>query len=276
MKEEHLVDKVLHKLVKKHIAGTNMSSAIEKAKELNGKGVPVSLTFLSDVPRDRSKAKYITSTYLELIRQAARLHLKASVQVPLEQIGSTIARDAVLANMKDIVAAGNRYGIFLWFEADEGNMDIAEELGPARGCGISADISTAKAYVKRHKRVNMIKVRCGKPHAEKAGKKSPDEIGEIEEIAKRSGSTMLTHMHDGVPNAFLKNGSKYRKSLIFEFQLGYSGKKMSRITKRGGRLSVCVPFGKDWARYAMNTVPEGYIRFLASNLLNEADSNTSV
>ncbi len=266
MTEEHLLEKVLFKLVKKHIAGTKMSSALDKAKELNGKGMPVSLTFLSDAPESRSKAKYITSTYLELIRQVARLHLRASVQVPLEQVGSGVAREVALANLNDIINSGNRYGVFLWLEANQDNLDVATETCTGKGCGIAMDLGTAQGYVAAQKTLKALKIRCEKPGDEQ---KHRTEVDAIERIAKKTSSLVLTHVHDGVMRHFMKNGNKYRKSLIFEYQLGYSNRRMARLGKRGARLSVYVPFGKDWVSYATTTVPEGYMRFLAGSLLNE-------
>lgn len=250
-----------------------MSSALDKAKELNGKGIPVSLTFLSDAPKDRSKAKYITSTYLELIRQVARLHLRASVQVQLEQVGSAVARDAAIANLNSIVETGNRNGVFLWLEANTDNISLANEVCTGKGCGVATDLSTAKVYVAMQDKVKAIKVRCEPPSDEK---RHHIEASEIEKIAARSSSTVLTHVHDGVMKHLTKSGSKYRKSLIFEYQLGYSNRKLGRIMKRGARLSVYVPFGKDWVSYATTTVPEGYMRFLASNLLNETEDKKGI
>ncbi|MEM3744359.1 MAG: hypothetical protein QW759_00780, partial [Candidatus Micrarchaeaceae archaeon] len=66
----------------------------------------------------------------------------------------------------------------------------------------------------------------------------------------------------------LKNGSKYKKALSIEFPLGYSEKKVLKIAREGSaRLSVYIPFGKDWIGYAMESVPEGYIRSIAGRLL---------
>ena len=39
--------------------------------------------------------------------------------------------------------------------------------------------------------------------------------------------------------------------------------------KKGAKVSVMVPFGKDWVKYATTNVPEGYMRFFAKRLLNE-------
>ena len=109
LKEDSLVDKVLYRIVKKHVSGTTMGSALAKAKELNQKNIHASITFLSNVPENKIKARYITSTYTELIRRIARLGLKASVQVQAGQIGYGIDESVFESNLKEILSTGNKF-----------------------------------------------------------------------------------------------------------------------------------------------------------------------
>src|SRR5208337_4836274 len=124
LKEHPIVGRILYRLIKKHIAGTTMSSVIERAKELNGKKLPVSIAFLSDSAKDSTKAKYATTTYLELIRRIARMGLKASVQVPLNQIGSGVSEEVAVRNGKEILRTANKYGVFVWFELNGPGVSI--------------------------------------------------------------------------------------------------------------------------------------------------------
>jgi len=59
--EESFIAKIAHRLIKKHIAGNTMSSAIKKAKQLNAKGLLASITFLSDVPKNNCKEQLYNS-----------------------------------------------------------------------------------------------------------------------------------------------------------------------------------------------------------------------
>ena len=56
---------------------------------------------------------------------------------------------------------------------------------------------------------------------------------------------------------------------LWKFKLGYNRKKINKYVKKNKKIIINVPFGKDWAEFAMNSVPEGYMRFLANNLLSE-------
>jgi pyruvate carboxylase len=70
---EPFVERILHKLVRKHIAGTTMDSALEAAKELNSESIPATITFLSGNVLDKTKAKYNATAYAELVRRIASL-----------------------------------------------------------------------------------------------------------------------------------------------------------------------------------------------------------
>ncbi|MDE1834843.1 MAG: hypothetical protein KGH64_05915, partial [Candidatus Micrarchaeota archaeon] len=125
--EEHepFVERILRKLVRKHIAGTTMDSALDAVRELNGESVPASITFLTGNVLDKSKAKYNATTYAELVRRIARSGIKSSIHVQLEQLGSDIDEQTAFDNVKTIADACNKYGIFLWVEPDGLNKQLS-------------------------------------------------------------------------------------------------------------------------------------------------------
>lgn len=266
MKDYAIGERILYRLIKNHIAGATMSSAIEKAKELNGKKLPVSIEFLSDSANDRIKARYATTTYLELIRRIARMGLKASIQVPLSQIGCGISEDIASRNIEEIMALANRYGVFVWFEV-QGTEEVPSILREAKGVGYAVNLDESEEYVRRNgKLIRALKVLCSDDADAKKDAKKVSRI--LRAATKAVKNTMLQSVPEVAMKEFLKvNASK--KSLIFEFQLGYSGKKISGMMKRGIKASVYVPFGKDWKHYAMSRTPGTYTRFLATKLLKE-------
>src|ERR1039457_7223820 len=93
-----------------------MSSAISKAKQLNIKGIPASITFLAQPPQNTTKATYITATYMQLVREIARLGITANVHLTLEQLGSEISKEAALNNLKKVLEVSKRSGVFVWCE----------------------------------------------------------------------------------------------------------------------------------------------------------------
>ncbi|MGA3020715.1 MAG: hypothetical protein ABSD68_02085 [Candidatus Micrarchaeales archaeon] len=267
MKDYAIAERILYRLIKKHIAGTTMSSAIEKAKELNGKKLPVSIGFLSENASDSAKARYATTTYLELIRRISRMGLKASVQVPLSQIGIDISDGIADRNMKDIVSTANKHGVFVWIEMQH-EFRIPKFLQDAKGIGYAVSVKDSEAYLRRNNDyIRSLKVLCserdGVPAAD--GKKMSKTLRAATKIVKNA-------VLQSVPENAIKellNGNASKKFLIFEFQLGYSSKKISSMVKRGMKTSIYVPFGKDWKHYAVTRSPGKYSRFLATRILKE-------
>ncbi|VVB76957.1 Uncharacterised protein [uncultured archaeon] len=267
--EEHpIVGRILYRIIRKHIAGTTMSSAIEKAKELNGKSLPVSISFLSDVAKDSSKAKYATTTYLELIRRIGRMGLRASVHVPLSQIGIGVSEEVASRNAREILGTANKYGVFVWFEVSGPGRRMPRFLKEARGMGYAVDVNEAAAYLGKNAGIKSLKVMFTGKAPKKEG--APVSVG-VREILKDSKNVVLQSAPESIVKEFTKG--KDKKSVSFEFLLGYSKKAIGDLAKKGARTSVYVPFGKDWTQYAIDKVPENYARFLASTLLKKKGSD---
>jgi len=268
LNQESLVEKVIYRLIRKHISGPTMGSAISRAKLFNQKGIPVSINFMSQAPQDKAKANYITTTYLQLIREISRMGIKASVHLRFEQLGSKLAGDYAIGNLEQILEVSRKYGVFVWCELTDPVAEsiLLDKVGDQKSMGVAMNsIDEALGYAKKHKSIKELKVNCKQSHHEKS-----DATPKIELIASSAKSLVLHSPNESAILKLMKKEAKYRKSLILEFQLGYGEKKLTKMLKKGARLSVYIPFGKDWASYATTNVPEGYMRVLAGRLLNES------
>ncbi len=263
--EKSFIEKMLYRLIRKHIAGTTMSSALAKAKEFNKKDMLVSVTYLSGAVESKVKARYVTTTYKELIRRIARLGIKANVQVPLEQIGASVSAEAAAENIAEILDAGNRYGVFIWAEVNGEQQRIIERLDASKGFGIAVPERHLGEYVQKGRRA-IIKVMFNdeRKHTHTEEKGMPTAVVRL--LGKNS-NIVLSSPPEGMLWKIVKLGGRYRKSVVFEFKMGYSNKKVAKLMRKGVKVGINVPFGKDWTGYAMTNVPEGYMRFLANNLL---------
>ncbi len=269
MAEHAIAERLLYRLIRRHIAGTTMSSAIEKARELNDRKLPVSIAFLSESAHDSTKARYATTTYLELIRRIARLGLKASIQVPLDQIGFDISDEVAEKNVNEILTTARNYGVFVWLEIRDHRSALPAFLQEAKGVGYAVSIDRSEDYIRENRgQIKAIKMLCAEAHGDgkDAGKRV---LGRVKSATRLVKNAVVQSAPETALRSLL-NGSGMKKSIIFELQLGYSGKKMSMIVKRGGRVSVYIPFGKDWEHYAVSRTPERYARFLATRILKEA------
>ncbi len=270
MQQESFAEKVIYRLIKKHMAGPTMNLAIKKAKQINDKGLPVSITFLSAAPSDRPKVNYVTNTYLQLAREIARTGVRGSIDVPLEQVGMSVSEEVAADSASRIIEACRRYGIFAWIGIGDPpkELKVVRKIGFQKGVGLYFNsIRNLGQYVEKDDAAYPIKVAC-KINGEKKDEEKERVLSEISKMLRKFRSLMLFSPSESVM-AKLFSDAKNRKALIFEFQLGYSDKKLNRIVKRGARVSISMPFGRDWVGYAINNVPEGYMRLLANTLLKE-------
>ncbi len=262
--EEHepFVERILHKLVRKHIAGTTMDSALEAAKELNSMNVPASITFLSGNVLDKSKAKYNATAYAELVRRIARSGIKSSIHVHIEELGSDIDEQLALDNIQTVLEAGSKYGVFLWVEPDGMSKAMVAKIGKNKGVGLAVNVLKIDDYSKLNSHVNSFKLSFKDYDID-----DPKEASKtISDIAKNADNVVVTSLNEKLMWKLVKSK---QKDVIFELGYGYSSHKIKKAIKKGAKMSVLVPFGKDWIKYAMNNVPEGYMRFVAGKLLKE-------
>ena len=258
---EPFVERILHKLVRKHIAGTTMDSALAVAKQLNSSSIPASITFLSGNVIDKSKAKYNATAYAELVRRIARAGIKSSIHVKLEQLGSEVDTQIALDNMGSVAEACGKYGIFLWVEPDGLDKPLVSKITKMKGVGLALEAAKAGDYMKGIGKVNSLKLSFKEYNS-----KDPKEISRmLADMNKNVGNIVVSSMNEKL--LWKVASSKQKADVTFEFGLGYSSSKMKKAVKKGTKISVLVPFGKDWIKYAMNNVPEAYMRFVAGRRL---------
>ncbi len=273
-----------------------MSSMISKVAELNKKGIPVSVTFLSGNIDTKAKARYITSTYLELIRRLSRMGFKASVHIRAEQLGILLDTETTLNNFTEILNTGRKCGVFVWLQIPKEKLTFKQDLNGAKGYGIAIEekdsedllndsfntIPTKIMFNEHHQYQEDLKEKAkeGKKNTSKDKKikdknKSKDKNKKnkkskfYSDILNKKRTIVLSSPPEHLVKELISQKNKNKSKVILEFKLGYSNKKLSKYLKKNKNITMSVPFGKDWAEFAMNSVPEGYMRFLANNLLSE-------
>ncbi len=272
-----IIERLMYKVVKRHIAGTTISSVIGKAKEFNSKGVPVSITFLSTKVDSIAKARYVSSTYIELLRRIAMFGLKASIEVPLEEIGYNISRSTACSYLENILKLGNKLGIFIWLELPEYQIDMSP-FQNFKGVGYAGGLSTVSKLIGNYPvKIILPPNSSGRENSgsNKDGKKKKEELKRESEAIERlasisSGKHLVVHAPSEKLVGLLLKRQAYKKYLIFEFQLGYEKKWLATMSKKGWLTSVYLPFGKGWADYAVTRIQGHYTHLLASTLLEKA------
>ncbi|MEM3791361.1 MAG: hypothetical protein QXL16_01360 [Candidatus Micrarchaeaceae archaeon] len=249
--EESFVERLLHRLIRSQIAGTTISNALSKARELNKRGFPATIEYLYDNIDDKQKARYVRMTYEELVRRASSIELNVSVHVPAYQLGYRLDYPFFKEQLNELINTTNQKGTFLWLETD--TINGIEDLLNKKGFGIAIRCDKKKKIDKVPSAVKLIYY---------------DQNGKEEKIVKNvigKAKNVVVHTRD---EKIVKAISKIGKGKVtFELPLGFSKKKMEKMARQGVKISVFVPFGKAWMEYATRSMPNGYIKRIAASLL---------
>jgi len=269
--DDNIIKRLAFRLVKKHIAGFTTESALKAVRTLNAKGLHATVTFLNEHVHDQVKARYNTNTYMQLVRQLSRLHLNASISLRLSQLGYTISESYGERNLSDLLDVAEESRKFIWLEEEHNSISMQRiyrklkprhqymgmEAQPGYG-GAKPDYSIkVRYYLKK----NM-------PLKNSNGSKSMlrDYMNSIAKLAEKVESVTVFEKDPQII-AKMANSHIGKRNLIFELPLGYE-QKADIGGKLVQRMSVYVPYGKDWVPYIMSSIAEGKVKRVATALLD--------
>ena len=289
--QSRLINGLIFRLVRKHIAGSTYSSALKIVRALDQEGMGTTITFLNENVKDQAKAKYNTNTYIHAMKQAARLGLHSSISVRPSQIGFTINNGWFEKNLSELASAAKDYGITIWLENEEGTTP-KEVLESCTSQPCESQIGLEIPMQLNEKDMQFVLSRCSKlkltpsgykserkPHVRHHDEKVDKVHAYCRDIAILAKKCSSIYVHDSDEKVLAKVASaskQYRKSLVFELPLGYSKRWKTKLAAMKLNLNAYVPYGKDWASYALYRLTEGHIREIAASVLkykNEGQSD---
>lgn len=282
VEQRSIIERLVFRLVKKHIAGPTSASALEAVREMNAKGLHTTLTLLNDSVSNIAKARYNTNAYLQLIRQVSRLNLDSAVSIRPVQIGYSVDKSLMYRNLEEIAGAAQENKISLWIEHDSASSmqdqialyrklrsqygNVGVEIQPVHdGAEITLDGGIEPK--------DRVKVRCrpdgdGKLKQKGAAGMYADYIDLL--LSDRAEVSVWERDFDMIRKLTSSNPN-YKKNVAFEIPFGYSARKLKQLQQYKLDLSVYVPFGRDWVPYLIGRFAEGRIGHIAVALLDGKD-----
>lgn len=279
--DRNLLRRIVFRLVRKYLAGSTTASMLKTVKEINGNEYHATVTLLNEHILDQTKAKYNTTAYLQTIREMSRLGLNADISIRASQIGYGVDKSAFEKNMGDIMALAKSSGTRIWIEA-EGEVDEHERFGIYETARESYDnigfelMAAGEGAVLEDRSVSkgdIVRIWYPSPHFKGPGKRTIDasHIGKL--AAKSVDLTVYTHDTKMLESIIRKNGIS-KRNLTFEIPLGYNVKRLGKLAKGKVRMSVYVPYGKDWSKYVIERIADGRMRGLAIKILDGSGNGT--
>ncbi|MBO8176237.1 proline dehydrogenase family protein [Aeribacillus pallidus] len=276
-------NKFLTKMAKKYglrfgasrfVAGETIEQAVEVIKDLNRKGLAVTIDYLGEFVDNEKEANEMADQSIEAIKAIGREKLDSQLSLKMTSMGLDISYDVVMRNMRRILDAAKENNVFVTIDMEDyarcqKTLDIFKELKKDYdnvGTVIQAylyrtekDIEDLNAYSPNLRLVKGAYKES--PEVAFPDKKDVDEnFKKIIKMHLLNGNYTAVATHD---DAIIE----YTKQLVkeynipndqFEFQMlyGIRPERQLELVKEGYKMRVYVPYGTDWYGYFMRRLAE--------------------
>lgn len=265
---------------KRYIAGQTLDDAIGIAKKLNNEGNMVTIDLLGEFITELSQAEKNRDEYIEIIETVEKSGLDGNYSLKPTMFGLLIDKDACYEMIRDIVSKAVDYNNFVRVDMEDSQcVDLEIELFRKLKKEFPKNVGLVlQAYLHRtihdiddmmdmHKPENPVNYRLCKGiyvEPEKIAYKKYEEINkhflEDLEYMFKNGiyPGIATHDEKLVVGAY-QLIEKYKvPNDKFEFQMLYGvtpGLRKS-ILKKGYRMRIYTPYGKQWFAYSTRRLKE--------------------
>lgn len=256
------------------VAGESIDLAVAKIKELNSRGLAVTIDYLGEFVDNESEANYMADNSIEAIKAIGEQNLNATLSLKMTSMGLDISDKVVMNNMRRILEAAKENGVMVTIDMEDYSrcqktIDIFKELRKEFdnvGTVIQAylyrtvdDINDLNNY---HPHLRLVKG---------AYKESPEvAFPEKRDVDENYKKIIMMHMQNGNYTAVASHDSAiidFTKQFVkdhnipydqFEFQMlyGICTDLQDQIVKEGYKMRVYVPYGTDWYGYFMRRLAE--------------------
>jgi proline dehydrogenase len=265
---------------KRYIAGKTRKDAFTVTRELNSKGIKVSLDVLGEFTTRNEQIEYYKKEYLTTIEETAKHNLEASFSIKPTMFGLLMDKELCYHNLKEIIAKAASYNFFIQVDMEDSQCtDMEIELFNRLYTEFPDHVGFVfQAYMRRtlndiknltaihpHKNLGSLRICKGiyvepKEIAYKGKQEIRDHFLEDLEYMFRNNiyAAIATHDKMLVDGACLLIEKYQVPKVQFEFQMlyGVTPRLRNSILQKGYNMRVYVPFGKDWFNYCTRRLKE--------------------
>jgi proline dehydrogenase len=276
-------NKSLTKLAKKYglrfgasrfVAGEMISQAVNVIKDLNSKGLVVTIDYLGEFVDNEAEAREMADNSILAIEAIGREGINSQLSLKMTSMGLDISDDVVMGNMRRILEAAKKNGVFVTIDMEDYSrcqktLDIFKQLKSEYD-----NIGTViQAYLYRTER-DMDDLNSYSPNlrlVKGAYKESPEvAFPEKKDVDENFKKIIKMHLLNGNYTAVATHDDAiidYTKQLVrehnipnsqFEFQMlyGIRNERQLELANEGYKMRVYVPYGTDWYGYFMRRLAE--------------------
>ena len=275
---------------RRFIAGETIEEAIDAARSIQAQGLLLTLDSLGESVRTLEEADAATREYVRLLEVILVSGIERNISLKLTQLGAGVDRATCVDNLRRILEPARRHGFFVRIDMENSpwtqlTLDIFETLWQQEYRNIGIALQAALYRTERDAtRMNELGARV---RLVKGAYKEPPTVAYQHKADVDAAFIRLTRMllDSGTYPAFgthdptlLEATEKYaaKRGIAkdrFEFQMLYGIRRdlQASLVKRGYRMRVYVPFGREWFPYFMRRLGErpANLGFVIRGILKE-------
>jgi len=271
---------------RRFVAGETIEETVKIIKELNGKGLAVTVDYLGEFVDKEEDAIAMADHCLNTVEAIAREKLDAEVSLKLTSMGMDISRDLLMENLRRILNKAKEYGIFVTIDMEdykrcEDTIHIFKELKREFD-----NVGTVlQAYLYRTEQdLQDLKEFAPKLRLVKGAYKESEEVAypDKKDVDENFKKIIRIHLENGHYTAIATHDEaiiSYTKQLVedlgipkdqYEFQMlyGIRPERQLELAREGHKTRVYVPYGTDWFGFYMRRLAErpANVAFVLKNL----------
>ena len=265
---------------KKYIAGKTLDDAIQVSKNLNDKGILVTLDLLGEFINNLDEAKANKDAYLEIIDTAEKNNIKGNYSIKPTFFGLLIDKETCYQYLKEVINKAASYGNFIRIDMEDSScVDPEIELFRRLKQEFPKNVGLVfQAYMKRtlddiknlsdlNTKEQPLNIRlCKGIYTEPAeiaykGYENINKhfIEQMDFLLKNGFYTAIaTHDRPLIDKAYELIEKYEVPKDMYEFQMlyGVTPNLREEIMHKGHKMRVYVPYGEKWFGYSTRRLKE--------------------
>ncbi len=252
------------------IAGYYSKDALDRTSFLNSKKISTIVNYLGEELKDRQKVAEAIETYLHLIPEFRKRHMRAALSIKPTQIGMRINRRLMRSNYSRIVREAKRNGIFVWLDMESSDtvdgtialyMDCIRQgnTGICIQAYLRRSMADSVELVRRGAAIRLVKgAYSTRPELRYSSRHETDMnyMRIMRMLFEKSRRFMIATHDSRIINEAILENKHARKKVSFAMLNGIRNTYAMRLAGSGLDMNMYVPFGADWVGYGLRRLTE--------------------
>jgi proline dehydrogenase len=261
-------------MASRFVAGDTLGQAVTVTRDLNAKGVSVTLDHLGEHVRDPAAAAAARDAYIATLTAIQQSGVHSGISIKLTQLGLDFSEGQCRDNLRAVLEHALNVGRFVRVDMEssaytERTLALVKEMrrrfeniGTVIQAYLYRSEEDVRALIESGVSIRLCKGAYNEPASVAFPRKSDVDRNYVRlmQVLLASGlyHAIATHDPKMIDATRLFAAERGLGSAAFEFQMLYGIRNdlRQRLVREGRRLRIYVPFGSEWFSYFMRRLAE--------------------